>query len=108
MNPRQMSMMMKKLGINVEEIDNVQEIIIKTPSKDYVFTDASVSIMKASGTETWQISGTPTVQEHEVKLSFTDDDVKMVMDAADCDEATARGALDKSGGDIAEAIVSLS
>ncbi len=108
MNPRQMSMMMKKLGINVDEIEGVQKIVIQCADKDYVFTDASVSVMKAQGTETWQISGTPTVEAHEVKLAFSKEDVQMVMDQADCDEATAKQALDDAGGDIAEAIINLS
>jgi nascent polypeptide-associated complex subunit alpha len=93
-----MSQMMKKLGINVNEIDGVQKIV----------TNASVSVMKAQGSETWQISGSPTVEMHDVKLVFSDDDVQMVRDATDCDEATARGALEASGGGLAEAIVALS
>lgn len=103
-----MSQMMKKLGINVNEIDGVQKIVIQCADKDYVFTNASVSVMKAQGSETWQISGSPTVEMHDVKLVFSDDDVQMVRDATDCDEATARGALEASGGGLAEAIVALS
>ena len=33
-NPRQMAMMMKKLGIDVTEVDGVQEIVVKTADKD--------------------------------------------------------------------------
>jgi nascent polypeptide-associated complex subunit alpha len=108
MDPRQMAQMMKKLGINVRDIPDVQEIVIKTPSKDYVFSDASVSVMKAQGVETWQISGTPTVREHEVQLAISADDIAMVMEQAGCDEKTARAALEATGGDLAEAIVRLS
>ncbi len=108
MNPRQMSMMMKKLGIDVTEVDGVQEIVIKTADKDYVFTEAQVTIMKAPQSETWQISGTPTVHTHEVRLAFSDDDVKMVMEQTGCDEAAARDALTTANGDLAEAIVALS
>lgn len=108
MDPRQMSMMMKKLGINVDEIDGVQEIVIKTADKDYVFTDATVSVMKAQGTETWQISGTPEVRTHEVKLQISQDDVLMVVEQTGKDEDTARKALEDANGDLAEAIVALS
>ncbi len=108
MDPRQMSMMMKKLGIDVEEIEDVQEIVIKTPDKDYVFTDASVSIMKAQGSETWQISGTPEVRAHEVKLAVSDEDVALVAEQTGSDPAAARKALEEASGDIAEAIVALS
>lgn len=107
-NPRQMAMMMKKLGIDVRDIHDVQEVVIRTADKDYVFTDATVSVMKAQGVETWQVSGTPTVQEHEVRLQVSDEDVQMVVEQTGVDEATARKALEDAGGDLAEAIVALS
>jgi len=108
MNPRQMSMMMKKLGIDVNEIPDVQEVVVRTPARDYVFREASVSVMKAQGTETWQISGNPEVVDHDVKLVASAEDIAMVMDQCGCDEATAKAALEQSGGDLAEAIVTLS
>jgi nascent polypeptide-associated complex subunit alpha len=64
MDPRQMSMMMKKLGIDVRDIDGVKEVVVRTASKDYVFDKASVSVMKAQGVETWQVSGKPRIVEH--------------------------------------------
>lgn len=107
-DPRQMSMMMRKLGIRVDELDDVQEIVIRTPTKDYVFEGASVSIMKAQGVETWQISGTPRVEEHDVQLKVSEDDVRMVALQTGCDEQAARATLQETGGDLAEAIVRLS
>lgn len=107
-NPRQMAMMMKKLGIDVKDIHDVQQIVIKTATKDYIFDDATVSIMKAQGTETWQISGTPREEEHEVELTASPEDIAMVMDQVGCDEATAKQALADAKGDLAEAIVALS
>ncbi len=106
MNPRQMQQMMKRLGIETEDLEDVQSIVIKTPTKDYVFTDASVSVMKAQGSETYTITGTPEVQHHEVALAFSDEDVKMVMDQCGVDEAAARAALEEHG-DLAEAVMAL-
>jgi len=107
MDPRQMSMMMRKLGIEVKDIQNVQEIIVRTPDMDYIFDDATVSVMKAQGVETWQISGNPRQVSHEVTLKISDDDVKMVVEQTGCDEKAARQALEASGGDLAEAILAL-
>lgn len=107
-NPRQMAMMMKKLGIEVDEIDNVQEVRISTPDKDYVFTNAAVSVMKAQGTETWQISGTPTMEAHEVRLAVDPQDITMVAEQCSVSEDEAKAALEAAGGDLAEAIVALS
>lgn len=63
MDPRQMSMMMKKLGIDVRDIEGVQSVTVRTATKDYVFDKASVSVMRAQGTETWQVSGKPRTVE---------------------------------------------
>ena len=54
-----MSMMMKKLGIDVRDIEGVQSVTVRTATTDYVFDKASVSVMKAQGVETWQVSGKP-------------------------------------------------
>jgi NACalpha-BTF3-like transcription factor len=62
-NPRQLAMMMKKLGIDVEEIDGVEEVVVRTRSHEYRFSKAQVSIMRAQGSETWQIVGKPAKTE---------------------------------------------
>lgn len=62
-DPRQMAMMMRKLGIEVREVEDVQEVVVRTASRDYVFAKASVSVMKAQGVETWQVSGKPRIVE---------------------------------------------
>ncbi|HUW43251.1 MAG TPA: NAC domain-containing protein, partial [Thermoplasmata archaeon] len=41
-NPRQMKAMMKRMGVSQEDIDGVEEIVIKTKSKEYIFHDAMV------------------------------------------------------------------
>lgn len=110
MDPRQMSMMMKKLGIDVRDVEGVQEVIVRTASKDYVFTKATVSVMRAQGTETWQVSGKPRVVE---KTAGAPPPVKPLADvpapsatpsAASPDAATppaASAALDISQADVA-------
>ena len=60
-NPRQMNQMMKRLGINVKEIENVKKVIIQTDKKEYIFDDAEVTIMDAQGQKTYQISGRPKI-----------------------------------------------
>jgi nascent polypeptide-associated complex subunit alpha len=58
-----MAQMMRRLGIDVREIEDVQEVVVRTAKADYVFSKASVSVMKAQGVETWQVSGKPKVVE---------------------------------------------
>lgn len=106
-DPRQMNQMMKRLGIDVKEIDGVQEVIIKTATRDFVFTKPDVTIMTAQGQKTFQIVGEPTVRTHEVTLAISDEDVAMVAEQTGRSPAEARKALEATKGDIAEAILKL-
>ncbi len=106
LNPRKMSAMMKKMGIDVEEIENVEEVIIRTPDKDIVFKDAEVSVMVVQGKRSYQIVGTP--QEMARQLKIPEDDVKLVMEQSHASESDAQNALKETKGDIAAAIMKLS
>jgi len=105
MNPRQMKQMMKRLGINVTEIENVEKIIIRTDKKEYIFDKAEVTIMDAQGSKTYQISGNPRVVD--IKEKTPEEDIKLVMEQTGKTKEEAKKALEQTKGDIAEAIVKL-
>jgi nascent polypeptide-associated complex subunit alpha len=54
------------------------------------------------GQKSFQIAG-----DVRTESKASADDIKMVMEKSGCTEDAAKGALEKSGGDIAEAILSL-
>ncbi|HEX2066747.1 MAG TPA: nascent polypeptide-associated complex protein [Candidatus Thermoplasmatota archaeon] len=129
MDPRQMAMMMRKLGIEMRDVEHVQEVVVRTRDREYRFAKPSVSVMKAQGSETWQVQGRPQVAElgaaaspkpaapalsasapaePAAPLAIPEEDVRMVAEQSGRDAATARKALEASGGDLAEAIVRLS
>lgn len=58
-DPRQMAAMMKRMGIDMRDIPGVTEVVIRTKTQEYVFSRASVSVVKGQGQETWQVQGTP-------------------------------------------------
>ena len=105
-NPRQMNQMMRRLGISVKNIDNVEKIIIQTDSKEYIFENAEVSVMEAQGQKTYQIIGNPIIKERSEDT--LKEDIKLVMDQTGKSEEEAKKALEDSNGDIAEAILKLS
>jgi nascent polypeptide-associated complex subunit alpha len=105
MNPRQMNQMMKRLGINVKTIDNVEKIIIETDTKVYEFDDAEVTIMEAQGQKTFQISGEPSIRNK--KEDTKQDDIQLIMDQTGASEEEAKQALEDADGDIAQAIMKL-
>ncbi len=104
-NPRKMASMMKQMGIDINEIENVEEVIIRTPEKDIIFKDAEVSIMDARGMKTYQVVGTPHEVLRETKIP--EDDIKLVMGQTGSNEADSRKALLDTKGDIAAAILKL-
>lgn len=106
MNPAKVKQMMKQMGINVNEIDDVQQVIIRTPDKDIVFNDANVSVMTAQGVDTYQIVGTPEEIAREIEIP--EDDVRLVAEQTGVPAEKARQALKDANGDLAEAILALS
>jgi nascent polypeptide-associated complex subunit alpha len=101
--------MMKRFGINVKNIDNVEKVIIQTNTKEYVFDTAEVTVMEAQGQKTFQIIGEPIVKtrggDSETVLK---DDIKLIMEQTGKSEAEVRKALKETNGDLAEAILKLS
>lgn len=104
-NPRQMKAMMKKLGMSVEQIEGVQEVVIRTAKGNYVFDAAEVTAMTMQGVTTYQIVGQPRFEEPAPEIP--DGDVAMVASQAGVSEEAAKTALIATRGDIAEAIVHL-
>ncbi|MBN2109996.1 MAG: nascent polypeptide-associated complex protein [Methanosarcinaceae archaeon] len=106
MNPAKVKQMMKQMGIDIKEINDVEQVIIRTPEKDIVFNDANVSVMTAQGVDTYQIVGTP--EERARELVIPDDDIRLVAEQTGVSEEEAREALKNANGDLAEAILALS
>ncbi len=105
-NPRQMQQMMKKLGMQQEEID-ASEVIIKTAEKEIVITEPSVVKINMMGQETFQISGNINEREKTTEVEILEEDIKMVAEQAGVSTKKAKQALEETKGNIAEAILKL-
>ena len=106
MDNRNARRMMDRLGINMKEIPNVQEVVIKTPDKELHVTNASVSEIVAQGNRMFQVAG--DVEEVEVeKKTFSEEDILLVQQQAGVSKERAVAALDESDGEVARAILKL-
>ncbi len=105
MSPKKMKQMMKQMGISIEEIEGVEEVVIKTADKELVFQDVTVTIMTAQGNKSYQMVGTPV--ERARALTIPDADVELVVAQTGVSPEEARAALEECHGDLAEAIVKL-
>ena len=66
MSPKQMARMMKKMGMQQQDIDAV-EVIIKTEDKEIIISNPSVAKVNMMGQESYQVVGTPEERSIETK-----------------------------------------
>lgn len=104
-NPRAMNQMMKQMGIDTKEIENVEQVIIRTSDTDIIFDDASVTKVAAPGMITYQVVGNPVEVSRETPIP--DEDVALVAEQTGKTLDEAKAALEETGGDLAEAIIKL-
>ncbi|ESS07073.1 MAG: nascent polypeptide associated complex NAC [uncultured archaeon A07HB70] len=111
MNPRKMQQMMEQMGIDMTELD-AEEVVIRTPDEELVFTDADVTRMDAQGTETYQIAGEPETRGRDDAAgaddadedTIPDEDVELVVARTGASEEAAHEALAAEDGDLAAAV----
>ena len=123
MNPKQMKAMMKRQGIDMDTIDGVEEVIVRTRDKDIVFRRPEVTAISAQGTVTYQVVGKPEertraaiagADEADGELPppaatalYSEEDVQLVVGQTGASDEAARAALDACDGEVAEAIIKL-
>ncbi|HJJ33214.1 MAG TPA: nascent polypeptide-associated complex protein [Methanocorpusculum sp.] len=105
-NPKQMKAAMRKMGMTMEEIENVEKVVVYTPQGNYVFENVQVVGIKMQGQTSYQLTGDVRFEEAEVQIP--EDDVKLVASQTGKSAEEAEAALKESKGDIAEAIMKLS
>ena len=102
-DPKKMQAMMSQMGIKQVQIDS-DEVVIKGKGKNLVIKNPSVVKITMSGQESFQISGKVEEQEKE---EISEEDIKTVMAQTKVSREKALDALKNSGGDLAQAILSL-
>ena len=50
---------MHRLGMTTEEVPGVEEVIVRTKTKEHVFRSPDVTILTVQGTKTYQVVGNP-------------------------------------------------
>lgn len=104
-NPGQMKAMMKQMGIKQEEVETLR-VIIEQADKRIIIEPASVQKIVMQGQTSWQVVG--EAREESKGSEISAEDIAMVMEKTGKGKDEVRKALEESGGDLAEAIVTLS
>ena len=111
MSPREAKRMMQRMGLNMGEMPDVQEVVFKTSEKEIVVENPQVAILDLHGQKIFQVTGeriTERAVEKEVAgITIPEEDVRLVADQTGKSMEEAKRALEESEGDLAKAILLL-
>ncbi len=107
-SPRDAKRMMHRMGLSMDAIPDVEEVIIKTGSKEITIEEPEVAIMEVQGQKIFQVTGGKIVEKAiERKLVVPEEDVRLVADQTGKSLEEAKKALEECEGDLAKAILLL-
>jgi len=104
---REMRRMLGKMGLEMNEMDGIEEVIIKTETKELFLIKPQVIEMKGKDSTIFQIIATNIEEKQREIPSFKDEDIVLVMQQANVSKEKAIQALTDSKGDLAQAILTL-
>lgn len=104
---REMRRMLDKMGLDMKTMDNVEEVIIKTNSKEFYLIKPQVIEMKGKDSTIFQVVASDIEEKQREVPVFKEEDVILVMQQASVSREKAVQALTESKGDMAQAILSL-
>jgi len=107
-NPREAKRMMQRMGLSMDAIPDVEQVVIKTSGKEITIEEPEVAIMEVQGQKIFQVAGGKiTEKAAERKLVVPEEDVRLVADQTGKSLEEARKALEECEGDLAKAILLL-
>jgi nascent polypeptide-associated complex subunit alpha len=107
MDNRQARRMMERMGLNMNEIKDVKEVVILTSEREIHLEKASVFEIKAKDTRVFQVTAENVTEKTIAAPKFTEEDISLVVTSANVGRERAISALEETGGDIALAILRL-
>ncbi len=114
MNPREQRRMMQRMGMNMDAVPDVEQVIIRTSSKEITIEQPEVAILEMQGQKIFQVIGGKVSEKaperaapSASRLVVSEEDVKLVADQTGKSLEEARKALEECDGDLAKAILLL-
>jgi nascent polypeptide-associated complex subunit alpha len=108
-NPREARRMMQRMGMNMNAVEDVQQVVIKTGSKEIVIEGPEVAILEVQGQKIFQVTGGKITEKalERKAAAISEEDARLVADQTGKSLEEAKKALEESGGDLAKAILLL-
>ncbi len=99
--------MMDKMGLDMQEVADVNEVIIKTNTKEIIISKPQVTEMKAKDSSIFTVT-CEDYEEKELEVpKFKSGDVEIVCMKTGASEEQAINSLTETDGDLARAIMLL-
>ena len=103
--------MMQKMGMKIDEISGVTEVLIRTTAREIVIEEPVVTSVMVQGQRMYQITGGSmherTASGEAAAPELPEEDAKLVAAQTGKSVDEAKAALKESGGNLAEAILKL-
>ena len=107
-SPRETKRMMQRMGLSMDAVPDVEQVIIRTSEKEITIEEPEVAILEVQGQKIFQVAGGKISEKTtERKPTFPEEDVRLVADQTGKSIEEARKALEECGGDLAKAILLL-
>ncbi len=111
MSPRETRRLMKRMGLSMDAVPDVQQVVLKTSAKEIIIDEPEVAILNLKGQKVYQVTGGKITEKalaaEEKRSAIPEEDVRLVADQTGRSLEEARQALEESGGDLAKAILLL-
>jgi len=97
------------MGLNMDAMADVEQVIIKTSSKEIIIEEPEVAMLEMQGQKIFQVTGGKITEKTAVRkpTGVAEEDVRLVADQTGKSLEIARKALEECQGDLAKAILLL-
>ncbi len=107
-SPREARRMMRRKGMSMDAIPDVEQVVIKTSGKEITIEEPEVAVLEVQGQRIYQVTGGKITEKAlERELAIPEEDVRLVADQTGKSLEEARKALEECEGDLAKAILLL-
>ncbi|MDW0281506.1 MAG: nascent polypeptide-associated complex protein, partial [Nitrososphaeraceae archaeon] len=100
---REMRRMLDKMGLEMKDLGNIEEVIIKTETKELYLLKPQVVEMKGKDSTIFQVVATDIEEKQRDVPVLKEEDITLVMQQANVTREKAIQALIDAKGDMAQA-----
>jgi nascent polypeptide-associated complex subunit alpha len=104
---REMRRMLDKMGLEMKDMGEIEEVVIRTETKELYLIKPQVVEMKGKDSTIFQVVATDIEERQKEVPSLREEDVVLVTQQASVSKDRAVQALTDSKGDLAQAIIKL-